>query len=185
MECVHLVNQGRYKIDVAVRIRDRERQITARDDLPIGGAAIVGVGQRLGVNKDEAFLVSGIPQIPDGQLVLRHSCASVKTQHQRHLLGSVKIHGDVLHIRSRLSIHDQGFGGELRGKRGSKKDPNKEQARSGFNQDGQAGFLDHQGRSICQGPKLGRALVNSIGGTSSSVSACVPRSTMTDSEREF
>ena len=48
MECVHLVNQGSYKFDVAMRIRDRERQITARDDLPIGGAAIVGVGQRLG-----------------------------------------------------------------------------------------------------------------------------------------
>ena len=65
VECVHLVNQGRHKIDVAVRIRDCERQITARDDLPIGGAAIVGVRQRLRINEDKAILVSGIAQIPD------------------------------------------------------------------------------------------------------------------------
>ena len=135
MKRVHLVNQGRYKIDVAVRIRDRERQVTAGDDLPIGGAAIVGVGQRLRVNEDEALLVSGIPQI-DGQLFVCHSATSVKTQHQRHLFRSIKIHGDILQIRSRLSIHNQGFVGELRRERGSEKDSDQEEARSGFDQNG-------------------------------------------------
>ena len=119
-----------------MRIRDRERQITARDDLPIGGTAIVGVWKGLGVNKDEALLVSGIPQIPDGQLFVCHSATSVKTQHQRHLFRGIKIHGDVLQIRSRLSIHNQGFVGELRRERGSEKDSDQEEARSGFDQNG-------------------------------------------------
>jgi hypothetical protein len=57
----------------------------------------------------------------------------MKTQHQWHLFRWIKIYRFVLQIRARLSVHNQGFGGELRRERGSEKDTDKEQARSGFN----------------------------------------------------
>ena len=72
----------------------------------------------------------------------------MKTQHQRHLFRGIEIDGDVLQIRSRLSVYGEGFVGELGRERGSEKDPCEEQARSGFIQYGEGIRLDHQKAGI-------------------------------------
>ena len=113
MQELHRIDQVGDKIDVAVGVGFGEGEFTTGDHLPVGRPSIVGVGQRLRVDQDEAVFVGLVSQIARVELAFGGPRTAMKAHHQRQLFRDIEAFGEVLQVGSTLAIHLQDFGGEL------------------------------------------------------------------------